>query len=90
MPLLSVVTVVEPPNVPLAPEPGAENVTLAPLTGLLLASLTVACNAVLNAVLMVTLCGVPVVAVMLAGGAVVFVRLKFAGVLAPTAVAVTV
>jgi hypothetical protein len=90
IPLLFVVTVVEPPKVPLAPDPGAVNVTLTPLTGLLLASFTVACSPVANAVPIVELCGVPVVAEILAGGAVVFVRLKFAEVLTPLAVAVTV
>src|SRR6202035_3258925 len=58
-PLLFVVTVAEPPKVPLAPVPGATKVTLTPLNGLLLASFTVACNAVANAVLMTALCGVP-------------------------------
>jgi len=63
-PLLVVaVAVAEPPNVPLAPLPGAVNVTIAPLTGLLLASFTVACNAVANAVFTVALCGVPAEAV---------------------------
>src|SRR5438045_273876 len=63
-----VVAVVTPPaNVPLAPPPGSVNVTVAPLTGLLNESLTVACNCVANAVFTVALCGVPAVAVILAG-----------------------
>jgi hypothetical protein len=53
-------------NTPDAPEPGAVNVTFAPLTGLLSESLTVACSCVANAVPTVAVCGVPAVAVMLA------------------------
>jgi hypothetical protein len=53
-------------KLPLGPLAGAVNVTIAPLTGLLFASFTVACSAVANAVLTVALCGVPAVAVMLA------------------------
>jgi hypothetical protein len=64
MPLLLVVTVAEPAKLPLAPLTGAAKVTEAPLTGLLLASFTVACSAVANAVPTVALCGVPAVAVM--------------------------
>src|SRR5690348_14605777 len=67
-PLAFVVAVFAPPaNVPLAPLPGAVNVTTTPLTGLLPASLTVTCNGNANDVLTVALCGVPLVAVMLAG-----------------------
>lgn len=40
-----VIAVFRPPaNVPLAPLPGAAKVTVAPLTGLLKESFTVACN----------------------------------------------
>jgi len=68
-PLAFVVAVFTPPaNVPLAPLPGAVNVTTTPFTGLFAASLTVATNGAANAVLTVALCGVPLVAVMLAGG----------------------
>src|SRR6266849_2388679 len=68
-PLAFVVAVFTPPaKVPLAPLPGAVNVTNTPLTGLFPASRTVACSCVANAVLIVALCGVPAVAVMLAGG----------------------
>ena len=75
-PLEFVVTVAEPVNVPLSPEVGAAKVTLAPGTGLLLPSLTVACIAIANPVPTVALCGVPDVAVMLAGGGgALFVRL---------------
>src|ERR1700693_3944545 len=68
-PLAFVTAVFTPPaNVPLAPVcAGAVNVTVTPETGLLLASFTVACSAVVNAVAIVALCGVPPVAVMLAG-----------------------
>ena len=57
----------EEPNAALAPLDGAVNVTVTPLIGLPPVSFTVACSAVANAVLMVALCGVPAVAVMLAG-----------------------
>jgi hypothetical protein len=50
-----VVTVGDPENVPLAPLPGAENVTETPETGFAFASRTVACSAVENAVLTVAL-----------------------------------
>jgi hypothetical protein len=88
-PLLFVVTVAEPPKVPLAPVPGAAKVTLTPLTGLLLASFTVAFMAVANAAPMAALWGVPAVAATLDAGPGVFVRLKLAGVLTPTTLAAT-
>ena len=89
MPEAFVVTVGLPVKVPLAPEPGAAKVTETPLTGLLLASLTVACSSVANAVLMVALCGVPAVAVIDPTGPAVLVSEKLAGVATPDAVAVT-
>lgn len=58
-----------PAKVPLAPLAGAVKVTVTPLMGLLEGSLTVAWNCVANAVLTVAVCGVPPVAVMLAGDA---------------------
>jgi hypothetical protein len=64
------------------------NVTLTPGSGLPPLSVTVACNAVPNAVLIVALCGVPLVAVIEAGGPGVLVRAKFADV-APVALATT-
>src|SRR5438093_1313504 len=68
MPDALVVAVLAPPeNVPLAPLPGAANVTSTPLTGLPKESLTVAWNAVANAVFTVAFCGVPAVAAILAG-----------------------
>jgi hypothetical protein len=85
-----VVAVFTPPaKVPLAPLAGAANVTVTPLTGLLEASFTVACKFVANAVLTAALCGVPAVAVMLAGGLATLVSEKLAGVATPVAVAVT-
>lgn len=92
LPFASVVAcaLVEPPvNVPLAPEPGAVNVTTTPLVGDPLV-VTVATSADANAELIVALCGVPPVAVITSCDAAVFVRLKFAGELAPVTVAVTV
>ena len=80
----------EPVKVPLAPLVGAAKLTEVPLTGLLLASLTVACSAVANAVPTVALCGVPAVAVMTDAVPALFVRLKLAGVDTPATVAVTV
>jgi hypothetical protein len=61
---VTAVAVVDEPNTALAPVPGAVNVTVAPLTGLPVASVTVACNAVANAALITALCGVPAVAAM--------------------------
>jgi hypothetical protein len=87
--LVVAVAVADPPNVALAPLPGAVNVTVAPLTGLLLESFTMACSAVANAVLIVALCGVPALAVMLAGGPAVLVKLKLADVDTPDTLAVT-
>ena len=61
------VAVADPLKAALAPVAGAVKVTVTPLTGLLLASLTVACSGAENAVFTVALCGVPAVAEMLAG-----------------------
>src|ERR1041385_498051 len=70
LPLVVAVVVVNPPlNVPLAPLAGAVNVTVTPLSRLLLASFTVAEKAVPKVVFTVVLCEAPPVAVMLAGGA---------------------
>jgi hypothetical protein len=60
-----------------------------PLTGLLDASLTVTCSWVVNAVLIVALCGVPAVAVILAGGLPKLVNEKFAVEETPVTEAVT-
>ncbi len=86
-----VVAVATPPaNVPLAPLPGAAKVTVAPLTGLLKESFTVACSWVPKAVLTAALCGVPAVAVMLAAAPAKLVNEKLAGVETPETEAVTV
>ena len=86
-----VVAVFTPPaNVPLAPLPGAANVTVTPLTPLPKESLTVACNCVAKAVLMDALCGVPAVAAMLAADPARFVMEKLAEVPTPETEAVTV
>ena len=74
-----VVNVVKPPeNVPLAPELGAINVTEAPLTGVLDASVTVTTSKLPNAVLITALCGVPLVAVTVRAGGVVVEALNVA------------
>jgi hypothetical protein len=84
-----VVAVFTPPaNVPLAPLPGAANVTVTPLTGLPPASFTVATSGDPYAALIVALCGVPPVAVIEAGVPTVLVNEKLAGVATPTTDAV--
>src|ERR1700676_2584526 len=90
-PFASVPAVFTPPaNVPLAPVcAGAVNVTVTPLTGLLPASFTVACSAEVNAVPIVALCGVPVVAVIAAADPAVLVRAKLEAVATPDTVAAT-
>ena len=59
----------------LAPLGGPVNVTVTPLTGLPVASFTVATNGLAKAVLIRTLWPLPLVAVIDAGGPAVFVRL---------------
>ena len=71
-----VCTVAFPGNVPLAPEAGAVNVTLAPETRLPYASFTVATSGLLNALFTCALWPPPDVAVILAGEPAVFVRPK--------------
>ncbi len=90
-PCAFVVAVFTPPaKVPLVPLAGAVKVTVTPFTGLFPASLTVACSWAANVVLTFALCGVPAVAVMLAGGPARLVREKLAGVATPVTVAATV
>ena len=72
------VTVADPPNVPLAPLAGAVKVTVAPLTGLLFESFTVACRGVAKAVPTVAFCGVPPVALTEIVTGAVLVRLNCA------------
>jgi hypothetical protein len=89
-PLALVVAVFTPPaNVPLAPLAGGVNVTMTPLTGLLPASVTVATRGAAKAVLIVVLCGVPLVAATFAAVPVLFVSEKLT-VVKPVAAAVTV
>ena len=87
--LVVAVAVVLPPNAALDPLAGAANVTVAPLTGFP-PLVTVTWSAVANAVLMVALCGVPLLALMLAGVPAVFVKPKLAEVPTPATLAVTV
>jgi len=90
-PLAFVVAVLTPPaKLPLAPLEGAVNVTVTPLIVFPPLSLTVATKGAANVVLIVAVCGVPLVAVTLAGGPAVFDKEKFAGVATPATVAVTV
>jgi hypothetical protein len=90
-PELFVTAVFTPPaNVPLAPLPGAANVTVTPLTGLPPESRTVATSGFVNAVLIGALCGVPLVAVIEAGAPAVLVNAKFAGAATPGTDAATV
>jgi hypothetical protein len=86
--LVAVVVAVPLANVPLAPLAGAVNATTTPLTGLLLASVTVATKGAPNAVLIVALCPEPLVTVTFAGAADVFVRTKSAELI-PVALATT-
>src|SRR5690242_9286164 len=87
-PLALLPAVFVPVNVPLAPLGGAVNVTVAPLTGLFPASVTVATNGAANAVLIAALCPEPLVTTTLAAGPAVFVSEKFAEV-APGTLATT-
>jgi len=84
-----VVAVFTPPaKVLLAPLPGGVKVTTTPLTGLFPESVTVATSGAANAVLIVALCGVPLVAATFAAAPALFVSEKFADV-APAALATT-
>lgn len=74
-------------SVALAPDPGTVNVTVAPTTGTLEASRTVARSCVPNRVVTTVLCVAPAVAAMLFGA--LLVRLKLAGVATPATDAVT-
>jgi hypothetical protein len=85
-----VVAVVTPPaNVPLAPDDGAAYITVTPLTGFWKLSTTVTTNGA-NVVLIAAFCGVPIVAVIVAGAPTVFVKLKLAVAVVPVVEAVTV
>ena len=81
---VTAVVVLLPPKLPLAPVDGAVNVTVTFATGFEAASVTRACSATPNAVLITVLCGVPAVAVTVCGAPTVFVNANVAGVSAPT------
>jgi hypothetical protein len=86
-----VVAVFTPPaKLPLAPVLGAVNVTVTPVSAFPLASITLATSGAPKAVSSFVLCGVPLVAVILAGDEAVFVNEKLAAPVIPTTLAVTV
>ena len=89
-PLAFVTAVLVVANVPLAPEPGGVKVTVMPETGLPPPSLTVATSGEPNAALMGADCPEPLVAVIVEGAPEELVSEKFAGVVTPETVAVTV
>ncbi len=88
--VVTVAVVPSPAKVPLAPEAGALNMTLAPEIALPLASFTAATNLRLNAAPTFTLCPPPDVAVMLLGAPAVFVKANVAGLETSAVDAVTV
>ena len=77
-------------NVPLAPEEGAVNVTVAPSTGFESLSRTVATKGDPNAAPTVAVCPDPLTALIVVTGPAVLVRLKLAGVETPETMAITV
>ncbi len=77
-------------NVPLAPVAGAVNVTRTPLAGFAPPSNTVAVMGAAKDVLIAALCGVPLLAAIVAGGPAMFISAKVAGVVTPATEAVTV
>jgi hypothetical protein len=77
-------------KVPLAPDAGAVNVTVAPLTGFEPLSTTVATSGAANAAPTTALCPDPLVGVIDAAAPAVLVRLKLAVVDTPETDAVTV
>jgi hypothetical protein len=90
MPLALVVAVPALAKLPLAPLAGAVKVTVAPEMTLLKVSFTVACKAVVKAVLTVADCPLPAVAMMVEAGPASLVRAKLAGVTTPSTLAVIV
>src|ERR1700740_1107669 len=81
LPEALVVAVFTPPaNVPEAPLLGAMKVTITPLTGFALESVTVATSGLANALPTAVLCGVPALAEIEAGFADVLVQVKLNGV----------
>ena len=86
-----VVAVFGPPaKLPLAPLLGGVKVTVTPFTGVPLAFVTVTTKGAGKDVLIVVLCGVPLVAVILAGEPGALVNEKLAAPVIPTTLAVTV
>jgi hypothetical protein len=85
-----VVAVFAPANLPEAPLLGAVNVTVTPLTPLPPEFFTVTTSGLANVVLMVALCGVPLVAVIDATVPAMLVSAKLADVETPATLAVTV
>src|SRR5579863_3759358 len=83
---MAVAVVPLPEKLPLAPNSGAEKVTVTPLTGFPPASLTVATSGEAKAVLTAVPWPLPLVAVMEAAAPAVFVREKLAVRLATDAV----
>ncbi len=81
--VVAVVTVELLANSPLAPEPGAVNVTVTLGVGDPLASLTVAVRGKEKAVLILVVCGVPVVTVIVAAAAWLFVSEKLTVIVLP-------
>jgi hypothetical protein len=77
-------------RIALAPDDGAEKVTVTPETGLPPASVTVTCSGVVKALFMAADCVVPPVAVIMAAEPVVLVNTNDAAVAAPGTDAVTV
>ena len=87
--LVAAVAVFEPPvNVPLAPDVGAAKVTVTFATGFPPESLTVATSAA-KALLICTVCGVPLLAVMDPAGPFMLLKLKLAVAATPVTEAVT-
>ena len=88
-PLVLTFAVVEPANVPLAPEDGAVKVTVTPETGFPPESSTVAANGLAKFVFTFAFWPPPPVAAILAAGPGIFVSEKLAGVATPATVAAT-
>jgi hypothetical protein len=77
-----------PTKAPLGPLVGVANVTVTPVSGMLLASFTKACSAVAKRAFTAALCESPAATVTLAGVPAVFVKLKVAAAVMPVTLAV--
>lgn len=84
-----VTAVLEGEKAPLAPLIGALKETLAPFTGLPPASFTCTTRGAAKAVFAAALCGVPLIAIMVAGGPALFVSWNVAGAATPATEAFT-